>query len=154
MAPDWKPSDLALAGENGCTLTSLGGGARRRPMHGTLDFEQAVQQDGRWIVPCQVSLHSTRSPLLVGMQLGRKDDLEFVSPLPAQPEPKHEHWSDWASTGFAQAVGPPPVSDYAYRVRVKRSSAASAERQAAQAAKRERRQRDFAALNESSPLKS
>ena len=154
MAPDWKPSDLALAGENGCTLTSLGGGARRRPMHGTLDFEQAVQQDGRWIVPCQVSLHSTRSPLLVGMQLGRKDDLEFVSPLPAQPEPKHEHWSDWASTGFAQAVGPPPVSDYAYRVRVKRSSAASAERQAAQAANRERRQREFAALNESSPLKS
>lgn len=150
MAPGWQPSHLARAGQNYCLLTSLAGNQRRRPRYGTLDFENATQQDGRWIVPCQVPIHSTRSPLLVGVQLGKKTELEFVSPLPAQPTAANEQWTAWSATGFAQTQAP----GYEYRVRVKRDDEVRAEHQAAETAAYENRQRDFAALNESSPLKA
>ena len=155
MAPGWQPSNLAQAGQNYCLLTSLGGGnQRRRPRYGTLDFKNATQQDGRWIVPCQVDIHSNRSPLLVGLQLGKKTDLEFVSPLPSQPTAANEQWTPWSSTGFAQPVGQPQITGYEYRVRVQRDDVVRAERQAAETKEYEDRQRSFAALNESSPLKA
>lgn len=151
MAPGWQPSNLARAGQNYCLLTSLGGGnQRRRPRYGTLDFKNATEQDGRWIVPCQVDIHSNRSPLLVGLQLGKKTDLEFVSPLPSQPTAANEQWTAWSATGFAQTQAP----GYEYRVRVQRDDVVRAERQAAETAAYENRQRDFAALNDASPLKA
>lgn len=150
MAPGWQPSNLARAGRNYCQLAALDGNQRRRPRHGTLDFEKATQQDGRWIVPCQVPIHSTRAPLLVSLHLGNKSNLEFVSPLPSQPTAANEQWAPWSSTGFAQ----PQTTGYEYRVRVQRDDVVRAERQAAETAAYENRQRDFAALNESSPLKA
>lgn len=151
MAPGWQPSHLAQAGQNYCLLTALGAGnQRRRPRYGTVDFKTATQQDGRWIVPCQIPIHSNRSPLLVGLQLGKKTDLEFVSPLPAQPTAANEQWTPWSSTGFSQNQS----KGYEYRVRVQRDDVVRAERQAAEAAAYETRQRSFAALNESSPLKA
>jgi hypothetical protein len=150
MAPGWQPSHLAQAGRNYCLLTSLAGNQRRRPRYGTLDFKNATQQDGRWIVPCQVDIHSTRSPLLVGLQLGKKTELEFVSPLPSHPTAAHEQWTPWSSTGFPQTQ----ASGYEYRVRVKRDNEVRAERQAAETKVYEDRQRAFAALNDASPLKA
>ena len=150
MAPGWQPSHLAQAGRNYCLLTSLAGNQRRRPRYGTLDFKNATLQDGRWIVPCQVDIHSNRSPLLVGVQLGKRTNLEFVSPLPSQPTAANEQWTAWSATGFSQTQAP----GYEYRVRVKRDNVVRAERQAAETAAYENRQRDFAALNDSSPLKA
>ena len=155
MAPGWQPSHLAQAGQNNCLLTSLGGGnQRRRPRYGNIDFKTATQQDGRWIVPCQVPIHSTRAPLLVGLQLGKKTDLEFVSPLPSQPTAANEQWTPWSSTGFAHPVGQPQITGYEYRVRVKRDDEVRAEREAAETAAFEARKREFATISESSPLKA
>jgi len=154
MAPHWQPSNLALAGENSCTLTSIGGSERRRPEFGLLNIQQATRRDGRWVVPCEVSVHSGREPLLVGMQLGKKTQFEFVSPLPGRPEPKHEQWSDWNTAGFAVISGQPPHDGYSYRVRVKRNAIAYAEKLAAQTAEEEQRKNGIAALNGSSPLKN
>ena len=151
MPPGWQPSHLAQAGQNDCFLTSLGGGnQRRRPRYGNIEFKEAIQQDGRWIVPCDIPIHSTRSPLLVGLQLGKKTDLEFVSPLPSQPTAANEQWTAWSSTGFSQTQ----TSGYEYRLRVQRDDVVRTERQATETAAFAKRKQDFAALNESSPLKS
>lgn len=148
MPANWQPSNLALSGQNGCQLTALSGNQRLRPRYGTLDFEQAKLHEGHWIVPCGIDIHSNRSPLLVGVQLGKRTEIEFVSPLPSQPTAAHEQWIPWSNAGLAQPAGAE------YRVRVQRHDEFVAERRAAETAVYEKRKTDFAALTESSPLKS
>jgi len=153
MAPGWKPSNRALAGENGCTLRARGRFSWGQPRHGDLEFKRTAVRDGRWVVPCEVHLHSNREERLFDMYLGRKTSLAFQLPLPANPEPKHEQWTEWTSTGFSHFVDQPPVTGYEYRVRVRRSKAAYEESLARGKAEREERQRAAAALNETTPIK-
>jgi hypothetical protein len=142
--PTWQPTTSTLAGNNSCALTSRIGSGRRRRNNGALDFQLATQTDTRWTVPCLVSLHSSRTPLRLEMQLGKEPAVEFTLPIPAHPTPQNEQWSDWqtAQTG------------YTYRVKVKRYAVANAERQAEAQAQMAQRQHDFEQLTDSSPLKN
>lgn len=140
----WQPSNSALAGNNSCSLLSPSGAVRSRPSHGAVNLDLAIQTANRWTIPCQVSLHSSRTPLRLQMQLGHEPIVEFNLPLPAYPTAQHEQWSGWRDT----------LSGYSYRVKVKRYAIANAERHAEALAATARAHQNFTRLTSSSPLKN
>lgn len=141
--PSWQPTNSALAGNNRCALTSPFGVIRPRPNHGNVNLALATQAANRWTIPCQLSLHSSRTPLRLQMQLGREPIVEFNLPLPAHPTAKHEQWSGWSDT----------PSGYSYRAKVQRYAIANAERHAQALAETAGVHQDFTKLTTASPLK-
>jgi hypothetical protein len=116
----WQPDSDALRAEGrSCRLQPMGPGRRMAPaVYGTLDWNTAHQSDGRWIVPCEVKLVSSRENRLVAFALG-KQWVEFNLQLPPYPTAANKDWSAWIVEGFSQQVGKPPTTGFAYRCRVK-----------------------------------
>jgi hypothetical protein len=149
----WQPDDEARRVEGrSCQLQPIGPGFRVAPsIQGNVDWKRAEQIDGQWVVPCEVSLFSSRDNRLVAMNLG-KTWVEFNLRLPGNPSAENQKWSLWIKDGFSQETGKPPTTDYAYRYRVKRVSEIRDEAAAAANAFREERDKAAAAITPGDPM--
>ena len=87
-------------------------------VQGNIDWSEAGQVDGQWVVPCSLRLFSSREDRFVSVNLG-KTFVEFYLKLPPDPKPENRQWSPWITDGFSHEVGKPPVTDFAYRCRVR-----------------------------------
>lgn len=153
----WQP-DAETGGETrrpesrSCQLQPIGPGFRSGPsIGGNVDWKRAEQVDGQWVVPCEVALFSSRENRMVAMSLG-KTWVEFNLRLPANPRAENQKWGPWISEGFSHETGKPPVTDYAYRCRVKRVSEIRDEASAAVNAFWEERDKAAAAITPNDPI--
>lgn len=119
----WQPDYETQKPEgSSCRVQPVGPGLRMGPsMPGYVDWKKASQIDGHWVVPCEVSLFSSRETRLVDVYLG-KTWVGFNLRLPPHPSNANKEWSQWISDGFSYETGKPPVTNYAYRCRVRRLS--------------------------------
>lgn len=149
----WQPDNEARRAEGrSCRLQPIGPGARMAPsMQGSVDWKKADQVEGQWIVPCEVLLFSSRQNRLVAVTLG-KTWVEFNLRLPPNPPKENMEWSPWIKEGFSQETGQPPVTDYAYRCRVKRVSEIRDEAAAAQSAFWQEREKAAEAIPADAPV--
>jgi hypothetical protein len=113
-----------------CSLHPVGLGHRATTsFYGSVDWENARQSEGQWIVPCGVELISSRKDRLVSYTLG-KQWVMFSLDLPANPSRANKVWSQWITEGFSEEPGKPSAG-YAYRCRVKGINEIRAEENAA-----------------------
>ena len=111
-----EPPDRTAIGT--VTLGALAGNTVRVSSEGPLLFEDARQDDGRWIVPGAVSVFTARGRRLLRFQEGDESLGDFVAPLPGRPGEEQREWSEWLpATGAA-----PQPSPYTYRFKVVRVS--------------------------------
>lgn len=100
-------------------LGSAVNGTQRASQYGELKVAEAREQDGRWIVPAEALLFTTRGKRTTEARI---DDVvigAFLVPLPAHPGPEYETWSEWMPK---PPPGSPPWPDTksSFRFRVKR----------------------------------
>jgi hypothetical protein len=98
------------------TLGALSGQSVRASSDGPLFFEDARQEEGRWIVPGVVSIFTSRGRRSVQFQSGTESLAGFVVPLPGRPGEEHRQWSAWLPADGAAALPTP----YSYRFKVVR----------------------------------
>jgi hypothetical protein len=149
----WQPDEETRRPESrSCRLQPIGPGFRTAPsMQGSVDWKRAEQVDGQWVVPCEVSLFSSREDRLVSVNLG-STWVEFNLRLPRYPRPENQGWSQWINERFSLEPGKPPVTDYAYRCRVKRVSDIRKEADAAANAFWQERENAAAAIPADAPI--
>lgn len=107
------------AGETKFTLGSVINHRQRASQPGDLHLGKARLENGRWIVPAEVYLFTTRGLRFIMAEVGGTNIASFIVPLPARPGSAHEHWSEW---GPQPRPGNPPWPDSqpSYRFRVQR----------------------------------
>lgn len=113
-----EPPDRTAIGT--VMLGSLAGDTVRISRDGPLLFEDARQDDGRWIVPGAVSVFTARGRRLLHFQQGEESLAGFVVPLPGRPGDAERRWSEWLPAGS----GAPQPTPYTYRFKVVRVSEA------------------------------
>lgn len=101
------------------TLNSLSGGQRRSYEDGKLLPANARREQGRWIVPGEVSLFTMRGKRAVEAELAGLDPNGFLIPLPARPGKEFLEWSDWLPKPRA-SMPPWPETKTSYRFRVQK----------------------------------
>lgn len=118
---DWQPDRESKRPESqSCQLLPIGPGRRvSQSTRGNVNWKNAQQTDGHWIVPCDVMLLSSREVRLVSLTLG-KSWTEFNLRMAPQPSNQNKEWSEWIQEGFSWEAGKQPVTGYAYRYRVQR----------------------------------
>lgn len=108
-----------VEGSRDFVLGSVVDHTQRAAEYGMLKVEQARREDGRWIVPAEVLLFTSRGDRVIDAHLGEESIAGFVVPLPAHPGHEFEQWSEWAPR--PPAGGPAwPDSKPSYRFRVQR----------------------------------
>ncbi|MCL4205572.1 MAG: hypothetical protein KJ000_24085 [Pirellulaceae bacterium] len=106
-------------GEGSFTLGSVIRHRQRASQAGELHLDQARLEDGRWIVPADVDLFTTRGLRAILAEVDGTRIAAFIIPLPGRPDPDHEQWSDWGPQ--PRGNQPPwPDSQPSYRFRVQR----------------------------------
>lgn len=108
-----------FAGETEFLLGSVVNGTWRASRRGELDIAAARTEGGRWIVPAEVFLFTTRGERAIQARMAGALECAFRIPLPARPGPEFEQWSAWLPQPPA---GSPswPDSNPSYRFRVRR----------------------------------
>jgi hypothetical protein len=107
------------AGEGTLTLGSVIRQRQRASQAGELHLDQARLENGRWIVPADVHLFTTRGSRTITAVVGGTRIAAFLIPLPGRPGPGHQQWSDWGPQ--PRGDQPPwPDSQPSYRFRVQR----------------------------------
>jgi hypothetical protein len=97
-------------------LGSVSGGAVRASRDGPLRREQARIENGRWIVPGEVEVFTSRGKRVLGVEPDRVLEQGFLVPLPAFPGRGQTEWSEWLPRA---RPGDPPLPDgprYRFRV--------------------------------------
>ncbi|MEX1119673.1 MAG: hypothetical protein WEB60_12865 [Terrimicrobiaceae bacterium] len=99
-------------------LASVVNGTQKDSRHGELTVKNARHEEGRWIVPAEVFLFTSRGQRAVEARIG--DDVlgAFLVPLPANPGPDFEPWSAWMPRS-SEAGLPWPEAKPSFRFRVK-----------------------------------
>lgn len=82
---------------------------------GVLHVDQARQEDGRWIVPGEVGVFTTRGKRILLITLGPKSE-GFLVPLPAHPTGGDMAWSDWLPRDVSMVKPGQITLSYRYRV--------------------------------------
>ncbi len=142
-------------GEAKFTLASVVNQRQRAAQSGSLQLDQARRENGRWIVPAQAPLFTTRGQRMIRADVAATNLASFMLPLPARPGPSHEQWSEWLPQ--PRAGEPPwPESKAAYRFRVQRilpppPEPTEAEAKAEKATEEEKK---FAAIPLDSPVQT
>jgi hypothetical protein len=100
-------------------LASMVDHTQRASRYGTLKLDQARMENGRWIVPAEVLLFTSRGLRSIDARIGEKSIAGFIVPLPAHPGKADEQWSGW---GPQPPPGSPPwpETESSYRFRVQR----------------------------------
>lgn len=108
-----------VKGARDFVLGSVVDHTQRTSKYGELKVEQARQEDGRWTVPAEVLLFTTRGDRVIDAHLGEASIAGFVLPLPAHPGEEFEQWSEW---GPRPPAGSPPWPDSktSFRFRIQR----------------------------------
>jgi hypothetical protein len=104
--------------QTACRATALGAGNhRQRLAYGKVDWQGARQEDGQWIIGCEVYLHTSRN-MLVGLKVNAANDYEFMLPKPARWSRQEFEWGAWRADRILQEVGKPkPEFTYRFRLR-------------------------------------
>lgn len=107
------------AAEPQLTLGSVVNHTQRASQTGELKINEARLENGRWIIPGEVLLFTSRGLRSMSAQLGDEEIAGFLVPLPARPDKQSEQWSEW---GPRPPAGAPPWPDTksSYRFRVRR----------------------------------
>lgn len=101
------------------TLGSVVNHTRRASQPGTLKVADAREENGRWIIPAEVFVFTTRGDRSIDARLGGESIAGFVIPLPARPGKEHEQWSKWMPQPPAGS-SPWPDTKSSFRFRVQR----------------------------------
>lgn len=113
---------LAASGfgeETAFLLGSVAGGTRRATRNGGLKLDQAREEAGRWIVPAEVFLFTSRGDRMIEVRSGDAVRCAFRVPLPAHPGPDNEAWSGWLPQ--PPPGSPPwPETEASFRFRIRR----------------------------------
>lgn len=111
------PSEAAGYGWH-VTLTADGGSRPQRL--GPLRVQEAVQAEGRWVVPATVFLHTSDPGKSLGIGLGNRESQFFRPSLPGRPTREHMvGWSPWLTEPTSGSLKPvPPADAVAVRYRV------------------------------------
>lgn len=112
-------SESRPTGEAEFTLGSVVNGVRRSARRGEWKLDQARQENGRWIVPAEAFLFTTRGLRVITVELGDRMVAGFTVPLPARPGLAYQQWSGWLPrppSGSSQW----PDSKPSFRFRVQR----------------------------------
>lgn len=119
--PGWEPDPEPIRrGRTHCDLVPIGPGHRvGKRIAGNLLWNEAKDVDGRWVVPCEVMLLSSREVRLVSVILG-KSMVDFSLKIAPKPTESDKQWSEWIQEGFAWETVTAPPAGYAYRRRVQR----------------------------------
>lgn len=100
-------------------LGSVVDGMQRAAQYGELKLAEAREEDGRWIVPAEAFLFTSRGKRTTEARIGDAVIGAFLMPLPGHPGPDHERWSGWMPQ---PPPGDPPWPDTkpSFRFRVRR----------------------------------
>ncbi|MBE2179794.1 MAG: hypothetical protein IAE97_04925 [Chthoniobacterales bacterium] len=100
-------------------LGSVVDGTQRASEYGQLRLEEAREENGRWIVPAEAFLFTSRGKRTTEARIGDVMIGAFLVPLPAHPGAEYEAWSEWMPRSPA---GDPPWPDTksSFRFRVRR----------------------------------
>ncbi|MFO1498311.1 MAG: hypothetical protein U1G07_07970 [Verrucomicrobiota bacterium] len=99
------------------TLGSVVRHVQRKSRKGELKPDQARLADGRWIIPGQVEVFTSRGLRSIDAVIGGKSCAGFLVPLPAHPGKQHAEWSRWLP--HPRPGDPPwPETKASYRFRV------------------------------------
>jgi len=99
-------------------LGSLSGNTVRVSRDGPLLFEDARQDDGRWIVPGAVPVFTARGRRTLHFRIGDEPLSTIDVPLPGHPGADERTWSDWLPAAGAA----PQSTPFTYRYKVVRVS--------------------------------
>lgn len=102
-------------------LGSLIRSRQRAAQNGELLLEKARMEEGRWVVPANAFLFTSRGKRFIIAELNGAIIGAFVIPLPAHPRAEQENWSDWGPRPPA-GKAPWPEDQPSYRFRVQRLS--------------------------------
>lgn len=116
---DQKTSPKELKGEPRLELGSVVNQTRRASRTGELKVAQARLEDGRWVLPGEVLLFTSRGQRSLDARIGDDVLAGFLVPVPAHPGQEHEQWSDWGPRPPADSP-PWPDTQPSYRFRVQR----------------------------------
>lgn len=104
-------------------LASLSGNTQRTFRHGEVHHESARVEGGRWIVPAEVPVFTSRGKRVILLQRDAEAPNGFSVPLPARPGREFLEWSDWLPAGVTdklsfrfrvrKSVPPPPPKSQA-----------------------------------------
>lgn len=102
-------------------LASLAGNTQRTYRDGQLQITASRMENGRWIVPAEVSVFTARGQRVISLQRDGQDVCGFLVALPARPGREFLEWSDWLPR--QQANGQPwPAEKMSYRFRVQKTT--------------------------------
>lgn len=119
------PSEMT--GATYLRLGALSGSTVRRLERGPLFFEDARQDNGRWIVPGAVPIFTTRGGRLLDFGTREQSVAGFVVPLPRRPGEAQRQWSDWLPGPRDGEAEKPDAFTYRFKV-IRRSEAVRTER--------------------------
>lgn len=111
------PSDFE--GETEFVLGSVVGGTRRAVRYGELNVSAAKDEDGRWVVPGEVFLFTSRGDRVIQIRIGDSVRAAFGVPLPAHPGRENLAWSGWLPQP-PPGGAPWPETEASFRFRVRR----------------------------------
>jgi hypothetical protein len=151
--PDWEPDREAKRPEGRfCDIRPMGPGHRMGARSGgNVIWEDRRQENGQWVVPCDVRLTSSREVRYVSETLG-KSWAQFYLHMDGRPSNKNKEWSPWISEGFSYRDSTGPVTGYSYRYKVERISAIRDREGAAANAFWNAREQALAALTDDAPM--
>ena len=126
--PETPPAEEAptASGEWDFRLASLAGNTQRTFRLGKVHSENARIEEGRWIVPAEVPVFTSRGKRVVLLQRDSEAPNGFLVPLPSRPGRRSLEWSDWLPAGVADKLSfrfrvqktvppPPPKSQAEYQ---------------------------------------
>jgi hypothetical protein len=90
-------------------------------------WEDARQENGRWIVPAAVPIFTSRGRRILGLTTPEKSIAAFVVPLPGRPGERQREWSEWLPQPLSEQPEPPDHFSYRYKV-IKQSDPVRTER--------------------------
>lgn len=118
---DHQVPPAEVKGVRDFVLGSVVDHTQRASQYGELKVEQArlEVEDGRWIIPAEVLVFTSRGDRVIDAHLGEASIAGFVVSLPAHPGVEFEQWSEW---GPRPPAGSPPWPDSrtSFRFRVQR----------------------------------
>jgi hypothetical protein len=98
--------------DNRITLATVGrnGREQKRQLSGLLMLDKVRTEGNMRIVQAEAFLNSQTSERRMRLYIADKERAKFTLPLPANPTPEDEHWTEWANAS----------NGFSYRVRVQR----------------------------------
>ena len=120
-APQAKltPDALYESSTSGFNLTSVNTIGRNFGVIGSMDAKASREEQGRWIVPGDAPMETSRGQRALDFTVDGQDIERFIAPVPAHPSVASLQWSGWLPAPD-DAGHPWPDSKPSYRFRVQK----------------------------------